>query len=71
MSDDIDRAQEREEQIRNGYLEAQARKKAESYPPCGECYSCGEHLPDNRLFCNGLCASDHARAQRIRHQNGV
>lgn len=72
MSDDIDRAQEREEEFRRIALEEQARKRGQNLPPCGECYGCGEPFPpkDNRLFCNGACADDYEAERKQRANQG-
>ena len=72
MPDEIDRACDREQELRDIALEDHARRRGTDLPACGECYGCGEPFEptSNRLFCNGACAADFARQQRQRAANG-
>ncbi len=69
MPDDVDRAQEREQEMRDDALADHQRLSRNGFdlPPCGECYGCGEPfgIGDNRLFCDGACADgyEHDRKQ--------
>lgn len=55
--DDIDRAQDRESQLR---ADALTRRHPE-IPACGACYNCGEKLAPGVLFCDTDCRDDWER----------
>ena len=73
MPDEIDRACDREQELRDIALEDHARRRGADLPPCGECYGCGQPFADGdpRLFCDGLCADDYARQRAQRARSGI
>ena len=56
--DDMDRAHEAEERMR----EAALRVRKPALKPCGHCYNCGESV--RHLFCDADCALDYERRTR-------
>ena len=72
MPDDIDRAQEREQQIRDAALADQAhRARHRELIPCGHCHRCDEPVRGDALFCNSYCRDDWERDQAARRRNGA
>ena len=57
--DDMDRASEYEERMRQDAL---TKRKPEP-KPCGFCLNCGEHIKFGS-FCDGYCAEDWQKRQR-------
>lgn len=75
MVDDIDRASEREQNLREAALEEQVRRGAErELIPCMRCYWCDEGVMPGALFCRpdagGSCAADWQRDHEARKRNG-
>lgn len=66
MTDDIDRACEREIQDRERALQAQAAKPV--MQPCGSCYNCDVAV-SGRCFCDGDCRDDYERRTRAKKLN--
>lgn len=61
MTDDVDRAQDRIENIVAGGI-AIAREKAakvRALVPINACYNCNGTLNDGVVFCDGDCQSDY------------
>ena len=60
--DDIDRAQEREQQLREDALAEHMHLAQRSHLiPCGECYWCSEPVSHGRIFCDFGCRDDWER----------
>ncbi len=79
MPDDIDRAQDREQQMRADALAEQAHRAQQMrLIPCGACLYCGESVRPGALFCEPLdhhrphesCRADFEREQAARKRNG-
>ena len=79
MSDEIDRAQEREQQLRDAAIADQAHRAAREREllPVGYCHYCGAGLRGAALFCaldprfpDESCARDYDHAQAARLRNG-
>ncbi len=64
--DELDRAQEREEEMRADAL-AQRRPVLAA---CGACHYCDEPLPAGRLFCDADCRDEWQRLDDARRRNG-
>lgn len=63
MSDDIDRASEREDRERAAAIAAHFQKaQAVHAVPQGYCLNCGEDFPDGskKIYCDADCAEQHA-----------
>lgn len=59
MADDADRVTERmeiEEELRRRF-----RPTTKTLQPTGFCHWCNEEVDHPKLYCDGDCASDHAR----------
>lgn len=64
MADDCDRAARLQADLNRS---AAARRQPESrLTPQGWCYSCGEELDGERLFCDATCADNQDRRERQR-----
>lgn len=61
MSDPIDRAQAREEEMRCDAL--REVKLVPTLSACGACYNCGEKIEVGE-FCDANCRDDYERMQR-------
>lgn len=60
MADEIDRAsQEVDSYLAN--VIRNSSKKVNPLTPNGYCYNCDEEVAHPKLFCNGVCASEHHR----------
>ena len=79
MPDDIDRAQDREQQMRADALAEQAHRSQQMrLIPCGACLYCGDPVRPGVLFCEPLdhhrpdesCRADFEREQAARKRNG-
>lgn len=63
MSDDIDRASEREDRERAAAIAAHFHQaKAVNAVPQGYCLNCGEDFPEGskKIYCDADCANEHA-----------
>lgn len=61
MSDDVDRAQAREAEMREDAL--REVKLVPTLTACGVCYNCGDPI-DGGEFCDANCRDDYERMQR-------
>lgn len=68
MADDVDRAGEREQNMRDDAL-AEVRRKP-SLICVGFCHSCGEAVAPGHLFCDKDCRDDHEAQEAARKRNG-
>lgn len=71
MADEIDRAQAREQQLREAALKH--HRKLEAPSQGGECLWCGDKLPITRRWCNADCRDawqQHVLRKR-RDGNGI
>ena len=66
MSDDADRASEREEQDR----EAALKRREPELLPVGSCYWCDSELNADRTFCDSDCRDDYQRARAAQERAG-
>ena len=57
----MDRAQEREEELRSDAL--REVKLVPTLKPCGVCYNCGEPITSGE-FCDADCRDDYERLQK-------
>lgn len=66
MADELDRASEHEEILRQGalYLQSKRANKLEA-EPTGSCLYCGEALTDGKRWCDAECR-DEWEAERKR-----
>mgnify|MGYP003526552248 FL=1 len=62
MSDIVDEAQEREEELR---AKALAVRRPTGPVPCGFCYNCGEAVVLGHRWCDTDCAEDWKRLQDV------
>ncbi len=62
MTDVFDRATEREELERE--LSIAAARAVPALPYVGECYNCGQRLPQGMRFCDRDCCDDYERRRR-------
>lgn len=62
MTDIYDRATEREELDRD--LCIAAARSAPSLPYVGQCYNCGQRLPQSMRFYDKDCCDDYERLRR-------
>lgn len=69
MTDDFDRASDREQKERELAIEA-ARKRVALMPFIGACYFCGEDLKDGRRFCDSDCRDLYQSREAARKRNG-
>lgn len=75
MPDEIDRASDREQELRDVALEEHARRSAErELIPCMRCHWCDEGVPAGVLFCRpdagGSCRDDWQADHDARKRNG-
>lgn len=63
--DDLDRASEYEQRMRDLAISAARASRVDRLEPIGECYTCGEELSGGRLFCNADCASVYDRRMTL------
>jgi hypothetical protein len=65
MADEIDAANDlAAAESAAGVARARAAAGRAGPPPRGTCYSCEEHVPDPKIFCDRDCADDHAKARK-------
>lgn len=69
--DDLDRASEYEQRMRDLAISTARSSRADRLEPIGECYTCGEELGGNRLFCNADCAVVYDRKLTLMKWNSV
>ena len=69
MSDEIDRAQERQEAILAAQIAA-ARRPATAPPAAGRCLNCDTRLRKGLRFCDADCRDDYQRRYLAQGING-
>lgn len=57
MSDEIDRASEQEQALRDAAIRS-ASTFSNVLKPCGKCLNCGEDVASELRFCDGDCRDD-------------
>ena len=71
MSDEIDKASEREELEREMGIRAATRAAQGRFlPALGDCYYCGEDLHPGARFCDSDCRDSWQREQNARARAG-
>lgn len=72
MSDDIDRAQERDLQYQaDCELERRYQAAKSGLAATGECLYCGEPVAGGRRFCDAECRDAWDHEQQLKHMRGV
>ena len=71
MPDEIDRAQEREQEMREDAIAEQVRRAHRRFlTPAGACHYCGEPVRGASLFCDTECGWAWEEEQAARKRNG-
>lgn len=72
MADDVDRGNETAEQTLAGYINrVRASLQHEHLTPSGECYNCGEALPEHLIFCSAECRADYDYRKSVRRRTRI
>ena len=66
MTDDVDRASEREELHRNDALTF----RFPELKPLGYCYWCSSGVGGSMVFCSRECVQDYQKVQDAKKRNG-
>ncbi len=69
--DDVDRAEQRIEEILEDALAEVRRAQEHGVKAIGACLYCGETLPDPMRFCDADCRDAWDHEQRIKRMTGV
>ena len=67
MSDEVDRGNDRAEEILEDALKV---RRPEGPPPCGYCYNCSEFVGPEERWCGIECRDDYEKMIRMRKQRG-
>ncbi len=67
MADEIDKANERAEEILEDALKV---RRPEGPPACGYCYNCSEFVGPEERWCDSDCRDDWEKLMKARKSRG-